>query len=188
MPLSQPAAREEWHARSISLRGYKREDGLFDIEGHLTDCKSFPLEMEERGELAPGEPIHDMWMRMTVNEEMVIVACEAVTDHGPYHVCPDAAPKFSALVGLSVKSGFLKAAAERIGGVNGCTHLREMLQQMGTVAFQTLYPVRATRPAQPMTRPPALINSCYAYASDSEQVRRRWPQFYTGPQAAKTVR
>jgi hypothetical protein len=180
MPLSPPAAREEWHARNITLRGYRREDGLFDVEGHLTDSKNYELTIEERGLLSPGEPIHDMWMRITLNEDMIIVGCEAVTDKGPFRICPDAAPNFAALVGLSVKSGFLKAAAERIGGVHGCTHLREMLQQMGTVAYQTLYSVRVARAQQPTTRRPALIDSCYAYAADGEQVRRRWPEFFTG--------
>jgi hypothetical protein len=117
---------------------------------------------------------------------MIIVACEAVTDNGPFRICPDAAPNFASLAGLSVKAGFLKAASERIGGVHGCTHLREMLQQMGTVAFQSLYAVRMARPAQAPTKPPPIINSCYAYASDGEPVRRRWPQFYTGSGPAQS--
>jgi len=32
MPLSQPAEREELHTRSIVIRGYRRRDGLYDIE------------------------------------------------------------------------------------------------------------------------------------------------------------
>jgi hypothetical protein len=180
VPLSDPTARKELHARDIALRGYHREDGLFDIEGHLTDRKSYGFTNDDRGLIEAGEPVHDMWMRMTVNEDMVIVACEAVTDQGPFRVCPDAAPKFSALVGLSIKAGFLRAASERIGGVDGCTHLRELLQQMGTVAFQTLYSVRVARASKDPSRRPPLINSCYAYASDGEQVKRRWPQFFTG--------
>jgi hypothetical protein len=183
MPLSPPVAREDLHERHITLRGYRRTDGLFDIEGHLTDTKAQPLTLQERGVVPPGEPIHDMWLRMTVNEDMVIVGFEAVTDNGPFGICPEAAPKMACLVGLSVKAGFLKAAAERVGGVNGCTHLREMLQQMGTVAFQTLYAARAARKAQAPEQPPALLNSCYAYASDGEAVRRYWPRFYTGPVA-----
>jgi len=186
MPLSPAVAREDLHERTITLRGYRREDGLFDVEGHLTDRKPYELTVEERGRLAPGEPIHDMWMRMTINEDMIIVACEAVTDNGPFRICPDAAPNFASLAGLSIKAGFLKAASERIGGVHGCTHLREMLQQMGTVAFQSLYAVRMARPAQAPTKPPPIINSCYAYASDGEPVRRRWPQFYTGSGPAQS--
>jgi hypothetical protein len=55
-----------------------------------------------------------------------------------------------------------------------------MLQQMGTVAFQTLYPLRAKRLESSVGQRPALLNSCYAYDSAGEVVRRRWPEFYTG--------
>jgi hypothetical protein len=174
------------HTRNLTLRGYFRDDGLFDIEGHLTDTKTYKLDMDERGELPPGQPLHEMWMRMTVNEDFLIEACEAVTEHGPFLICPQGAVNFAALAGLSIKPGFLRAAAERIGGIKGCTHLREMLQQMGTVAFQTLYAVRAKRPPSAPDKRPDLLNSCSAYASDGDVVRRRWPQFYTGVKARET--
>ena len=41
MPLSTSAARESLHTRSITIGGYRRADGLYDIEAHLTDVKSF---------------------------------------------------------------------------------------------------------------------------------------------------
>ena len=44
MPLSPPAPREPIHTRAIDLRGYRREDGLWDIEGHLTDVKCYDFE------------------------------------------------------------------------------------------------------------------------------------------------
>ena len=39
MPLSPPPERELLHSRDIVLRGYRRADGLYDIEAHLTDTK-----------------------------------------------------------------------------------------------------------------------------------------------------
>lgn len=41
MPLSPPEPREHIHSRDIILRGYRREDGLWDIEAHLTDTKTY---------------------------------------------------------------------------------------------------------------------------------------------------
>ena len=189
MPLSPPADRDLLHKRDIALRGYQRADGLYDVEGHLTDRKTYGFHSVDRGDIAPGEPIHDMWMRMTVSEDLVIVACEAVTDKAPYSICPDAAPNFAALAGLTIRGGFLRAAAERIGGVHGCTHLREMLQQMATIAFQTTSSARNRRETIARARvgapPPVdgsatLLDTCYAYASDSSVVQRRWPDLYTG--------
>ena len=37
MPLSTSAPRQLMHNRAIECRGYQREDGLWDIEGHLVD-------------------------------------------------------------------------------------------------------------------------------------------------------
>jgi hypothetical protein len=141
MPLSPPAPRKLEHLRDIALRGYLREDGLVDIEAHLTDTKTYGFPSEHRGQVNPGEPLHGMWVRMTLNEDMLILACEAVSDHTPFDVCPAAALNFSRLAGLTIGPGFNRAVNERVGGTEGCTHLREVLAQMATVAFQTLWPI-----------------------------------------------
>ena len=120
------------------LRGYRRADGLYDIEAQLTDTKSYGSANHDRGYIEAGEPIHGMWLRLTVDEERRIVACEAASDHTPYAICPAAAPNFTRLAGLQIKPGFLKEAAKRVGGTIGCTHLRELLQQMATTAYQTI--------------------------------------------------
>ena len=41
MPLSPSAPRQLMHNRAIECRGYEREDGLWDIEGHLVDTKTY---------------------------------------------------------------------------------------------------------------------------------------------------
>lgn len=180
MPLSQYAAREQLHTRAIKICGFRRDDGLYDIEAHLTDTKAHAFDSTDRGRVAAGEPLHGMWMRITVDEAMRIVACEAATDYGPYSVCPQAAPNFARLAGLTIRSGFLKEAAARVGGVAGCTHLRELLQQMATTAFQTIGSAQAR---SEQTRPggaPRILNTCLAYAADGPVVKRRWPHLYTG--------
>lgn len=180
MPLSDPTERELLHLRDIALRGYRRADGLFDIEAHLTDTKSYGFANEDRGYIPDGEPLHGMWMRMTIDEDLRIVACEAWTEFGPYGICPAAAPNFSRLAGLTIGRGFLKAANERVGGAQGCTHLRELLQQIATTAVQTLYSVRMRRNKAESAGTPALLNTCMAYGTDSPVVRRHWPHLYTG--------
>ncbi len=178
------------HLRDIALKGYERADGLFDIEAHLVDTKTYGFDSEHRGEVRAGEPLHGMWVRMTIDMDMNVLSCEAATDHAPFAICPQAAPNFSRLAGLKIGPGFNKAVNERVGGVHGCTHLREVLAQMATVAFQTLYPVRARRerearmaagvsgeaPATPGRRP-AMIDTCHAYAADGPVVKRRWPEW-----------
>ncbi|HEY3847265.1 MAG TPA: DUF2889 domain-containing protein [Acetobacteraceae bacterium] len=203
MPLTQAATRELLHTRDIQIRGYRRDDGLYDIEAQLADAKSYGFVNQDRGYVDAGEKLHGMSLRLTVDDTMTIVASEAATDHAPYTVCPSAAPAFAGLAGLRIKPGFLREAAHRVGGPVGCTHLRELLQQMATTALQTIGPHRAWREAQEngetqelgsdkldarvgrklLDGGASIVNSCRAYASDGEIVRRRWPELYTGADA-----
>ena len=169
------------------MRGYERDDGLFDIEAHLTDRKTTVHNDEDPNATVPaGRPIHGMWLRLVVDVDMLVHACEASSDFTPYDICPGAAPNFSQLAGLKIGPGFNRKVAERVGGVHGCTHLRELLGQMATVAFQTLYPVRRAREKAMLAKvatgeiaaPPAmpgLLGTCIAYAPDSPVSLARWP-------------
>src|SRR3954447_9069177 len=174
MPLSDPAPRELLHRRAIDIHGYRRADGLFDIEAHLKDTKTYAFQNQDRGEVRPGTPLHEMLARMTIDEDMLIHRFEAATEHGPFRICPDAAPNFAALAGLRIGRGFLRAANERVGGINGCTHLRELLGQMGTVAMQTMFAVRQ-KEALPKGSRPAILDTCLAYQDGGDVARRIFP-------------
>lgn len=180
MPLSAPVAREHLHTRAIECRGYRRADGLFDIEGHLTDVKTTPIPNEWRGGIKPGELIHEMWIRLTIDTDMTVHHAEAASDHTPYEICPAAAPNFAELKGLRIGPGWNKAVKERIGRTRSCTHIAELCSILGTVAFQTLWPVRLKEyKADPSVRPP-MLDTCHALRADGEVVRRFFPQHYTG--------
>ena len=166
MPLSRATPRKLLHQRDIQLRGYERADGLVDIEAHMTDTKTYSWGNQDRSGIQAGEPLHDMWVRMTIDHDMVIHSCEASMDATPYNVCGGAAPGFQQLAGLKIGKGFLRAALHRIGGVAGCTHLRELLQPLATVAFQTMHGIRAHEAKSARTAagiPAALLNTCFAY-------------------------
>jgi len=171
MPLSRTVPRRLLHMRDIRLSGYEREDGLMDIEAHMTDMKTYSASNVDRNGIQAGEPLHDMWLRMTLTPELEIVACEASMDATPYAICPEVAPNFERLVGLVIAKGFLTQAAQRVRGVDGCTHLRELLQQVATVAFQTRHglrkPTDKPAPAHHLGAEPqmarSMLNSCYAH-------------------------
>ena len=184
MPLSPASPRTYLHSRDITVRGYAREDGLIDIEAHLIDTKTHVTQRENGAPRAPGAPLHDMWLRMTIGAEREIIACEASMDATPFAPCPGAAPRFGSLAGLRIEGGFIRKAMELVGGTAGCTHLRELLQQMGTVAFQTLYSVgkMSDDPVRLGNRPPPHLNSCYAWSETRSVVAARFPAFYTGDQ------
>ncbi|HUE18758.1 MAG TPA: DUF2889 domain-containing protein [Stellaceae bacterium] len=187
MPLSSAAPHKLIHTRQVECRGYHRDDGLWDIEGHLTDIKTYPFESESRGTVEPGDPVHEMWIRLTVDDSLIVQSIEAVTDKSPFPVCSAITPNFQRVVGLSIRPGFLSRLRERLGGVEGCTHLVELMGPIATTAYQTIYPYRnrMKREAAPQkearpTERPRLIDTCHALKSDGDVVRRLWPEFYTG--------
>ena len=182
MPLSTPAPRAEIHQRQIECRGYRREDGRWDIEGHLTDTKTYAFSNRYRGEVAAGEPVHEMWLRLTIDETMKIHAVEAATEHGPFPICPAITPRFRLLEGLTIGPGWTRAVRKRLGGRLGCTHLVELLGPLATTAYQTLVGQRsrAEEKAIDAGQRPALLDTCHALASDSPVVRDLWPRFHTG--------
>jgi hypothetical protein len=190
MPLSAPAPREHLHTRQIECNGFQRTDGLWDIEAHMTDRKSYSFPSDERGEVTAGTPVHDMWLRVTLDDGFHILTIEAVTDSGPFSVCRAIIPNFQRLVGLRIGPGFNRHVRERLGGTEGCTHLVELMGPLATTAFQTIFSAknRAQRergnsdervPGKPPKRP-RLLGTCHALAPDSPVTKRIWPDFYTG--------
>ncbi len=206
MPLSPPIGRQHLHTRRVVCQGFFRDDGLWDIEGRITDEKTYEHANEWRGALKPGDFVHDMSIRLTVDHKFTIVDVEAVTDKSPYRMCGDIAPDFRKLIGLRIGGGFHRAVRERLGGVHGCTHIVELLGPVATTAFQTVSSGKARElnrahrarsgaksgdlpksadPAAPPKprRKPYVIDTCHAWAADGAVVKRWAPDFYTGPDA-----
>ena len=53
MPLSGPAPRKLIYMREIRCTGFEREYGLLDIEGRITDVKSYGFETQDRAASMP---------------------------------------------------------------------------------------------------------------------------------------
>lgn len=186
MSLAEPVARRKIHTRTITLEGYRRDDGLWDIEACLVDTKAYEFSTVERGTIVPGEPLHKMLMRLTVDDSLTVQDVEASTEYAPYRICPAITGNFKRLVGLKIGAGWTRAVRERVGGVEGCTHHVELLGPLATVAFQTIVPLldreaRERGEARDPSRRPSILNTCHTYASDGPVVQRQWPEFYTGP-------
>jgi hypothetical protein len=182
MPLPTSMEREEVHCRRIELRGYRRADALYEIDAHLVDTRSLPMDLEGGKSLEPGEALHDMSIRLVIDQGLHVIDVVASTDAAPFDICPAATATLQSIRGLQIGPGWTQAIRERLSGKNGCTHLRELLGPLATVAFQSLFQVRrsAPEPLDPAGKP-RKIDSCFAYASNRELVLHRWPNFYDGP-------
>ncbi|HAG73751.1 MAG TPA: hypothetical protein DCL66_16245 [Gammaproteobacteria bacterium] len=193
MPLPEPTARRHIHTRAIHYRGFEREDGLWDIEAHMTDTKTYSFRNDWRGEMAIGEPLHEMLLRVTIDDGFIIRNVIAATDHSPFEMCPEITPVYNSLVGIKMGLGWRKAIRMKVGGVDGCTHLTELLFPMATVAMQTIWPLMSHRKNQSDSnvgdskKRPAVLDTCHAWSTESRVVKENAPKYYTGPDKIDTV-
>jgi len=172
------------HTRNIVCKGYERDDGLWDIEGSITDTKTSDLPDDDGKVWLPaGKPLHLMTLTLTVDASLTIVAAQAATHYAPNAECPAIASAYGALVGMRIGPGFIGAVKRRLKGQLGCTHLTELIGPIATTAFQTLWKLlerqrkdketQAAAAGQPVR--PLLLDSCYALRSGGEvAVMRGW--------------
>lgn len=184
MTLSVEVKREKKHHRKIDCIGYLREDGLWDIEAHLIDTRTYDCGYDQahrNGLIRAGEPVHDMWVRLTIDLDFVIHDACASSDLTPFAICPQAAQEMRSLIGIQIGSGWMKQVRERIGSRHSCTHLMDLLGPLSATAYQTLHAALEEREAQKQSRDkPMILDTCVALSTDGEVVRKRWPEFYTG--------
>lgn len=192
LPPATP--RRHLHTRRVTTEGFLRDDGLWDLEGELLDTKTY--ESASSGSLPrqPGDPIHHMLVRLTLDEEMKVHAAMAVMVNTPFAECLPAAPPVHALVGAQIGLGWRHAVNQAMGGTAGCTHIRELLMAMATVAFQTIGPwqrherMRKGGDAHyPGDTPAHQMGQCIGWDFNGAVIARVAPQFI-GWRPVKTVR
>ncbi|MFT4242254.1 MAG: DUF2889 domain-containing protein [Acidovorax sp.] len=176
MPLPPPAPRALKHVRRVTYQGFEREDGLWDIEGELHDSKAYDVtSARSGGTRRAGEPIHHMWLRVTVDNTLTVQAIAVAMDAHPLRGCTEAQASLQRMVGCSMARGWRQAIQQHLGGVEGCTHLRELLFNLATAAFQS-----ATAAFQPASDdlPPRHLGQCKGWDFSGEGVKEHYPRFY----------
>jgi hypothetical protein len=154
MPLPDSPHRTPLHLRKIEMRGYRRDDGLYEIDGRVTDTKHHTIHLDQRGDIAPGDPIHDMWVRLVVDESLLVHDIVAVSDATPYTECREAVAPMRAIVGERNRGGWSMMVKAKLGGAVGCTHLMELLIPMATARIEP-FPKCASPPRQAGQERPA---------------------------------
>jgi hypothetical protein len=183
MSLPIPVARSKAHSRTITYEGFRREDGLWDIDATLLDVKGHPTGNHELGTIPAGRPIHSMRIRATVDDGMKIIALSTLMETTPYRLCQNALDPMRGLIGTTLGPGWRAAITREIGGTAGCTHLRELLLGLATAAYQTI-PEFTILQRNAMTDsdgssalPPFHLGKCLAWDFDGDVVRKAYPQF-----------
>lgn len=168
----------------MTYRGFDREDGLWDIEAELTDVKPFTFGVPNERTFPAEKPIHHLQIRLTVNSQLVIQDVATSLDQIPHAECDQGPRNMHKLKGATLGRGWRKTIDEHLGRTEGCTHLRELLFNMATAAFQSVPAGEWQRreaaglPQPPVTTPPPFLGQCTTWAFDSPTVERAFPMFY----------
>ncbi len=188
--LPAAAPRRPIHTRRVEFEGFLREDGLWDIDCTLTDTKSIPAPLIERGVVPPGEPLHLLRVRLTIDDGLTIRDVQAAATYVPFGECHQAAAEpMRRLVGLTMGRGWRKALDAAIGGTRGCTHLRELMFNAATAAFQMVPHYQESQGGTKMphfgpgSAPPFYLGQCMSWAQEGTVVLRYMPQFSKPPRA-----
>lgn len=184
MPLPSPVNRSLKHTRRVICEGFKREDGLWDIEAHLIDTKTFNMDYKDRnnGIIPAGEPLHGMSIRITVDMDLHIHDAVAAMDYTPFDCCKPISEAYKKLIGLQIASGFTRQTKALFSGTQGCTHLLELLGPLATTAFQATHQEREQQENfwQGETQAPPMLNTCHTMSVEGEVVKEYWPHHYRG--------
>jgi hypothetical protein len=79
------------------------------------------------------------------------------------------------MVGSQLTRGWRQAIEQHLGGIEGCTHLRELLFNMATAGLQTMVQNFTSNDPQ---RPPPHLGRCLAWDFDGPVVQKHYPKFY----------
>lgn len=191
--LPEPAAnRTPLHTRTITYQGFARADGLWDMEGILHDAKHYD-HPHEFGTRSAGQPVHHLAVRVTLDAHFTIQAIEAAMGATPFAECGVANRNLQRLVGRTLGKGWRKTIDAEIGGLQGCTHIRELLANLATAAFQTIpHHQEMQRMSQGEAgwrvhdeSPPFFMGQCMTWDFNGPVVARLAPKFVGWVRPAK---
>jgi hypothetical protein len=152
-------SKELVHTRQITCRGYRRRDGLWQIEASVSDEKGQAVPFRSRPDVSPGERIHHFSLSVVIDDDYTIRDARATTLAAPWPICTDVATDYRKLIGLRIGPGFKRAVHEVLGGPLGCTHLTDLLGQVANTYMQSSFPDRLARPRYTRARASAASNA-----------------------------
>jgi hypothetical protein len=179
MSQNDPPSKTPIHRRTITLDGFLRSDGIWEIEARLTDVKSVDYPISS-GLRPAGTPIHEMVARVAFDATFTIVEAHAESRWVPFPgVCEAITPDYERLVGLNLMRHFRMAVNEQFRGVGGCTHLTELLYLLPTAALQTVASFHKDNAET--EQKPFHLDQCHALDTErSPVVAQYYPKWYRG--------
>ncbi|MGA9109360.1 MAG: DUF2889 domain-containing protein [Smithella sp.] len=164
------------HTRTIEVTTYDYDGQRIIIEGFLKDDR-FQESHLITGEKFPPGVIHHMEVKLLVNcSNLMIEDVDVDLISVPREICNETVECLAPIKGLIITRGFTSKVKKIAGGVNGCTHLVELMLAMGPAAIQGFAAYEAQKPSglnkeHAETMAKYLVNTCYAWREDGPFVK-----------------
>ena len=137
----------------------------------------------------PGDPVHDIRLRLAVDDTLTVRETGTTMFATPYPSCIDVEGILQRLVGERIGKGWREAVRRKIGRLETCTHLAELLGPAVTTLFQTMSNGRDPEGRDSVDNqraaktPPFFIDGCHSWRKDGPNVAELFPQFATKEEA-----
>ena len=186
MPLSSSMSRCALkHMRAIQIEAFARDDGLRDIDVHITQTRNAKLAL---GVHASGQPVHDVWLRHTIDIYPNIVDVEAISGAvpNPGYCNNTIDPIYKKQIGFNLLKSFRHNVKEHLAALQDRTHLTELSQVPPTPAIQAFAcKVLDTRDGDhgDTQEKPFQLDHCHALRNDGVAVAQYYPRWVAKPKA-----
>jgi hypothetical protein len=163
---------------------------LWEIEARLVDTKPFAQHAPFRGELQPGDPVHDIGVRLAVDDALTIREAETTMRATPFPTCIEVESVLQRLVGERIGPGWRELVRRKIGRLETCTHLSELLGPAVTTLYQTMSYGKTPDGRSSLEdqrgagEPPFFLGGCHSWRTDGPIVAELFPQFATKDSSA----
>src|SRR4051794_41986808 len=82
--IANGTGRRLMHTRTVECNGYLRDDDLWEVEARLVDTKPYSQPADRyRAGLKPGDPVHDIRLRLPGDDRMTIPGGQAAMPGAP---------------------------------------------------------------------------------------------------------
>lgn len=159
------------HRRLIDSAGYRRADGLWEVEARMSDTKTQAMYHPAHGALPQNEPYQSFLVRLVLNDDLVLQEIHAEITTAPSGECRQAEAAYRGLVGKRIDRGVMRDVRAVVGGTAGCTNLTELLRIAAVTAIQTIGGHALGEPGGDGGALTGLVDTCHALRADGEVIR-----------------
>jgi hypothetical protein len=175
--LKKLAAASPIHQRKIEVRTYPLENNQLVVEGRLTDDR-LVNGFHWDGRPRPAGVVHQMVIRLLVGDwPPTILEAESEMLEIPHDLCRTVAETIQKIVGVPVSAGFSDQIKQRLGGLEGCSHLTHLILAMGPAILHGYWTQHSRKP-RPVPKSldevqglSILVNSCQLWKEDGPLIQ-----------------